>query len=181
MDNGASSYRRYLDGEEEAFDRIIKDYYDHLVFFINSYVQSFATAEDLAVDVFSDLIVHRRRYNFKTPLKTYLFMLGRSRALNYIKRSKIVPTVELSAAEHLGTPSVEELYFADLRKQALYRALDQLEEQQRTAIHLVYLEDLSCADAAVIMKKNTKQVYNLLYRAKERLRTILGMEEWNDE
>ena len=181
MDNGASSYRRYLNGEEEAFDRIIKDYYDHLVFFINSYVQSFAAAEDLAVDVFSDLIVHKRRYNFKTPLKTYLFMLGRSRALNYIKRSKIVTTVELSEAEHLGTPSVEELYFADMRKQALYQALDQLEEQQRTAIHLVYLEDLSCADAAAVMKKNTKQVYNLLYRAKERLRTILGMEGFDYE
>ena len=181
MDNGASSYRRYLRGEEEAFDRIIKDYFEHLVFFINGYVQDYAAAEDLAVDVFSDLIVHKSRYNFKTPLKTYLFMLGRSRALNYIKRRKIIPMVELTEAEHMGAPSAEELFLADARKQALYRALDQLEEQQRTAIHLVYLEELSCADAAKIMKKNTKQVYNLLYRAKERLRTILGMEEWNDE
>ena len=181
MDNGASSYRRYLDGEEAAFDRIIKEYFDNLVFFINGYVNDYAAAEDLAVDAFSDLIVHKSRYNFKTSLKTYLFMLGRSRALNYIKRRKILPTTELTEAETISAPSAEELYLQDQRKRALYAALSQLEEQQRIAVHLVYLEELSCGDAAKILKKNTKQVYNLLYRAKERLRTILGMEEWNDE
>ena len=35
MDNGASSYRRFLDGDESAFDDIMKDLFDNLVFFIN--------------------------------------------------------------------------------------------------------------------------------------------------
>ena len=35
MDNGACSYRRFLDGDEEAFDEIVKEYFDSLVFFIN--------------------------------------------------------------------------------------------------------------------------------------------------
>ena len=38
MDNGASSYRRYLNGDNSAFDEIIKDYFDSLVFFIDRYV-----------------------------------------------------------------------------------------------------------------------------------------------
>ena len=181
MDNGASSYRRYLRGDEEAFNEIIKEYFDRLVLFINGFVQDFAAAEDIAVDVFSDLIVHKNRYNFKSPLKTYLFVLARSRALNYIKRRKLVPMVDLEEAAHLGAPSAEELFLEDQRKKDLYRALEALEEQQRTAIYLVYLEDLSCTDAAKVMGKSVKQVYNLLYRAKEKLRTILGMEELDDE
>lgn len=36
MDNGASSYRRYLDGDESAFDEIIKELFDSLVFFCES-------------------------------------------------------------------------------------------------------------------------------------------------
>ena len=30
MDNGASSYRRFLDGDERAFDEIMKELFDKL-------------------------------------------------------------------------------------------------------------------------------------------------------
>ena len=46
----------------------------------------------------------------------------------------------------------------------------------QTAVHLVYFEDLTYEDAARVMKKNKKQVANLLYRAKEKLRAILGKD-----
>ena len=85
MDNGASSYRRFLDGDESAFREIMEEYHHGLVFFIHGYVQDIHTAEDIAIDVFSDLIVHKHRYNFKIALKSYLYMLGRSRALDHIK------------------------------------------------------------------------------------------------
>ena len=34
MDNGASSYRRFLDGDETAFREIMEEYHHGLVFFI---------------------------------------------------------------------------------------------------------------------------------------------------
>ena len=88
MDNGASSYRRFLDGDESAFNEIMEELFRSLVFFINGYVHDIHAAEDIAIDAFSDLVVHRHRYNFKVTLKTYVFMLGRSRALDYIKHRK---------------------------------------------------------------------------------------------
>lgn len=78
MKNGAGSYRRFLDGDESAFDDLLALYQENLIFFINRYVHNITVAEDLAADVFLDLIVHKHRYNFKTSLKTYLFMIGRS-------------------------------------------------------------------------------------------------------
>ena len=99
MDNGASSYRRFLDGDESAFNEIMEELFRSLVFFINGYVHDIHAAEDIAIDAFSDLVVHRHRYNFKVTLKTYVFMLGRSRALDYIKHRKVLSFVELSEAE----------------------------------------------------------------------------------
>ena len=90
MDNGASSYRRFLDGDESAFNEIMEELFRSLVFFINGYVHDIHAAEDIAIDAFSDLVVHRHRYNFKVTLKTYVFMLGRSRALDYIKHRKVL-------------------------------------------------------------------------------------------
>ena len=178
MDSGESSYRRYLDGDETAFDDIMRLYRNSLTFFINRFVHDMDAAEDLAIDTFLYLIVHRYRYNFKTSLKTYLFMIGRSRALDYIKHRKVITEVELSQAEHElpQGPTLEEIILLDDRKQALNSALRQLPQDMQTAVHLVYFEDLSYEDAAKVMKKNKKQVANLLYRAKVQLRSILGKD-----
>ncbi len=179
MDNGASSYRRFLDGDEDAFDEIMKELFDSLVFFIDRYVHDLHAAEDIAIDAFSDLVVHPSRYHFKVTLKTYLFMLGRSRALNYIKHRKILPLVALSEAEHLPQEqdSPEEAVLSDERKRAVNTALAELPEEMRVAVHLVYFEELSYEEAAKVMKKNRKQVDNLLYRAKKELRIILGKDD----
>ena len=178
MDNGASSYRRFLDGDESAFDEIMKELFDNLVFFINRYVHDIDTAEDIAIDAFSDLVVHRHRYNFKVTLKTYLFMLGRSRALNYIKHRKVIDLVELTEAEKTSSEqeTLEEIVLADERKRVINNALNSLPDDMRVVIHLIYFEDLSYDEAARVMKKNRKQVDNLLYRAKKELRIILGKD-----
>ncbi len=178
MDNGASSYRRFLDGDESAFDEIIKDLFDSLVFFVNRYVNDIYASEDIAIDVFSDLVVNRHRYNFKVTLKTYLFMLGRSRALNYIKRKKIIEFVSLTQAENVlfEQKSLEQTILENEQKQTVNKAINMLPEDMRCAIHLVYFEDLTYEQAAKAMKKNRKQVDNLLYRAKKELSVILGKD-----
>ena len=178
MDNGASSYRRYLNGDENAFREIVEEYFDNLVFFIDRYVHDYAAAEDIALDTFTQLVVNKHRYHFKVKLKTYLFMIGRSRALDYIKHRNKISFVSLS--EVAETPSdsktLEERILLDVRKQAVNQAMEQLSDELRVVIHLVYFEGLSCEETAGVLKKNKKQVYNLLYRAKNALRAILGEE-----
>jgi len=178
MDNGASSYRRFLDGDESAFDEIMRELFDNLVFFIDRYVHDIHAAEDIAIDAFSDLVVNKHRYNFKVTLKTYLFMLGRSRALNYIKHRKVIDFVELTEAEKASSEqeTLEDIVLADERKRVVNNALNSLPDDMRVVIHLIYFEDLSYDEAAKVMKKNRKQVDNLLYRAKKELRIILGKD-----
>ena len=176
MDNGASSYRRFLNGDESAFDDIMKELFNNLIFFINGYVHDIYAAEDIAIDVFSDLIVHKHRYNFKVTLKTYLFMIGRSRALNYIKHCKVIDFVELTEADETmdEQENLEKNILEDEKKQIINRALDKLSDEMRVVIHLIYFENMSYDETAKVMKKNRKQVDNLLYRAKKELRIILG-------
>ena len=178
MDNGASSYRRFLDGDESAFAPIMKELFRPLVFFINGFVQDPQAAEDLAIDVFTDLIVHKHRYNFKVSLKTYLYMVGRSRALDHVKHRRIIGFVALSEAHALAdeAETLEQKVLKDERKRRVHAAIAELPEDMRTAVHLIYFEDMSYAEAARVMKKNRKQVDNLLYRAKKELRVLLGKD-----
>ena len=38
MDNGASSYRRFLNGDDEGIVEIVNDYKDGLILYLNGYV-----------------------------------------------------------------------------------------------------------------------------------------------
>lgn len=178
MDNGESSYRRYLNGDESAFREIVSEYFDSLVFFIERFVKDYAAAEDIAIDAFTQLVVNKHRYNFRVTLKTYLFMIGRSRALDYIRHRSALPTAELAEAAQIASdaPLLEQALLADERRRAVNAAMEQLGEEQRIAVHLVYFEDLSCEEAARVMKKSRKRIYHLLYQAKNALRAILGEE-----
>ena len=177
MEYGESSYRRFLAGEPDAFDAIWKEYRAGLTFFIDRFVGDSATAEDIAIDVFTYVLVHPKRYNFRTSLKTYLFMLGRSRALDYLKHRKKILMVELSDAAGMEDQSyLEDSVLSEERKQVLNHALDQLPVEMQVAVHLVYFEDLTYEEAATVMKKDKKQIDNLLYRAKGLLRDLLGKE-----
>ena len=67
----------------------------------------------------------------------------------------------------------------DQRKRLLHHAITQLPEAMQEAVHLIYFQELSYEEAARVMKKNRKQIDNLLYRAKKELRIILGKGgEW---
>ena len=176
MDNGASSYRRFLDGDENAFSQIMEELFRGLVFFIDRIVHDPYAAEDIAIDVFSDLIVHKHRYNFKVTLKTYLYMLGRSRAIDYLRRQK--HHAELSEIAHIADEraNLEEIFLSSAQKRLVHAAISKLSADMQTVVHLIYFEDMSYDQAAKVMKKNRKQIDNLLYRAKKELRTILGEE-----
>ena len=176
MDNGASSYRRFLDGDEAAFDDVMKALFHPLVFFIHRFVQDIHTAEDIAMDVFTELIVHKHRYHFGVSLKTYLFMLGRSRALDYIKHRGVLTFTELSQADQDDGTRLEDAVLADQRKRTVHSAISKLPQDMQLAVHLYYFEEMSYEEIARVMRKTRKQVDNLLYRAKKELRNLLGKD-----
>ena len=176
MDNGESSCRRFFEGDERAFDEIMKEHFDHVVFFIDRYVHDTYAAEDLAIDVFAEFAA-KKRYDGRASLRTYFLIMARSKALNYLKKRASHPMEELDEAQDCADRDLlENEILLSERKRIVNGALDKLPEDQRQAVHLVYFEELSYKEAAKIMKKSGKQVDNLLYRAKNALRTILGEE-----
>ena len=178
LDNGATHYRRFLEGDETAFDAILELYFDNLTFFINRYVHDLPTAEDLAIDTMLELMVHTHRYNFSASLKTYLFTIGRNKALSWLRRHRRVVYVEPEALCEQGSDlhDLEDAILQSERERVVSAALGQLPQDLREAVHLVYFEGMSYDEAGRVMKKNRKQIDNLLYRAKDKLRTIIGKD-----
>ena len=62
MDNGASSYRRFLEGDDNGIVEIIRDYKDGLIFFLNRYLPLTRAYKNMTMNGLSTLR--------KTPLPT---------------------------------------------------------------------------------------------------------------
>ena len=84
MDNGASSYRRFLDGDDKGIAEIVGDYKDGLILYLNGYVNNILIAENLTEDTFFRLITRKPRYSGKSTFKSWLYAIGRNVAVDFI-------------------------------------------------------------------------------------------------
>ena len=180
MDIGASSYRRYLDGDDAGLVEIIKAYKDGLILYINGYVNNIFTAEELMEETFFKIAVKKPHFSGKSTFKTWLFAIARNCAIDYLRHSsKSVsgPDSDYPAEE----TNVEKEYLVKERKILLHRTMKRLKPEYFQVLYLIYFEDFSNSETAVIMKKSKRQIENLVYRAKKSLKSELEKEGFEYE
>ena len=99
-------------------------------------------------------------------------------AVDYIRFQSKVRQIPLEDAENTiaAVESLEQTYLREEQKLALNRALTQLPDDYRQVLWLSFFEDFSNQEIAAVMRKNERQVRNLLYRAKQSLKSILEKE-----
>ena len=178
MDNGASSYRRFLDGDDTGLVELVEDYKDGLILYLNGYVKNIFIAEELTEDTFFRLITKKPRFSGKSSFKVWLYAIGRNVAVDYIRRSTKVSYMPLEDIQkHLADEqSLEHSYIKEERKIQVLRAMTALSSDYRNILWLIYFEDFSNREAATVLKKNERQIRNLLYRAKQALKSELEQE-----
>ncbi len=178
MDNGASSYRRFLDGDESGIVEIVRDYKDGLILYLNTFVNDIYAAEDLAEDTFVRLLIKRPRDSGRANFKTWLYTIGRNLALNYLRsKSKREVTPVCDLPEQMGElETLEENFIKNEQKLIVHKALGKINENYRQIIWLVYFENFSQKEAAQIMKKSVHSIETLVYRARKALKNELEKE-----
>ena len=174
MDNGESSYRRFLEGDNEGLHEIICAYRAGLILYLNSFVQNIHTAEDLAEDTFLELMIKRPKFSGKSTFKTWLYAIGRNITAKYLRKHKKLSVVPLESQEYLAdAENVESDYIQSEQKHILHQALHQLKLEYRQVLYLSFFEGFSNTEMAFIMKKSNRQIKSLLYNAKKALKSEL--------
>lgn len=173
MGEGELAYKKYIEGDDSSFEEVVRLYRADVTAYALSIVRNRFDAEDVSADVFCYLVLHKHRYNFSVPLKYYLLMICKSRAIDHLRKEKRYTELDENMPD-LSGDKVAEKIIRDERKSALYRAIGGLSVEMRSAIYLVYFEEMSYEDVARTMKISKKKVDNLLYLAKQKLKKEVG-------
>ena len=166
-----------MQGEDRAFDEIIDLYRDRITFFIFSFVKNKETAEDIAMDVFVEILVHPKRYKFKGSFKSYIYSIAHHKAVDFIRRNREIPCEGYSFKDDFKNEDI----FKSENNEILYRAMKHLNDDYRRVLCLVYFEQLESEEIQIIMGKNKRQIANLTYRAKQALKAELIKEGFQYE
>ena len=178
MDNGASSYRRFLEGDDKGLADIVIDYRDGLILYLNGIVNNISVAEELMEETLYKIITKKPRFNAKYSFKTWLYTIGRNLALDYLRHNSKRTAASLDDFENYVQDEydLEKIYIIEERKITVHRALKKLHPEYRQILWLIYFDGLSNTEASIVMRKNTRQIKNLVYRAKSALKSELNKE-----
>lgn len=183
MDNGANSYRLFLEGDEKGIVEIIRDYKDGMILYINGIVGNIYTAEEITEETFVRLIVQRPKFSKNSTFKTWLYAIGRNVAVDFLRHHSRISEASIEDYHNMlsDEESLEQSYIREERKIIVHRALKKLKTEYRQVLYLTYFEGFDNTQTAAVMKKNNRQIENLVYRAKMSLKSELDKEGFHYE
>jgi len=167
-----------------TFDAIYFEHHKMVFNLVLQYVQNKEDAEEITQDVF--VKVHDKINSFKNQasLKTWIYRITINQSLDFIKAKQthkkrfITSMFRLNDENIKFQPSNFNHPGIELEQkesyQKIFEAINQLSDNQKTAIILLKIDDKSQAEAAEIMKLNVKALESLFQRAKSNLAILLN-------
>ena len=174
-------YNDYLNGEKEAFEILYNKYKNKIEYFIYNIVKDYQKAEDIAQETFIYVIQHQMREN--SSFKYYIYLVARSKALNYInveKRRNEITEKYLANDNEQIEKDVLDIITAEESKKELLESIELLDERYKNAIYLVNIEGLSYEETSKILGETLQNTKNLIHRGKKQLRKILLKKGFNE-
>ena len=169
-------YKEYLKGNKQAFEKLVIRHKDHIIYFISRYTKNTDIAEDISQDVFVYLLLHKEQYDFRYSFKTYLYMIAKCRALNYLKsEKKVLPITDYNNL-YIENNDLEEIVYKNQKSNYIRKVINKLKPDYQAVICLASIEGFKYKEIAKIMGKNVGQVKVMLNRAKKKLKEKLEEE-----
>lgn len=193
-DPDAALMLRVKRGDRAAFAELVDKYKQPVMNFIYRRLRDETEAEDLAQNVFLQVYKSRGRYKQTAKFSTWLFTISHNLCLNELRRRSRHPAESLEEThtendeqpprqiEDKSQAAAPDNVLQSELAQKIEEALDELPENQRSAILLCRQEDLSYEQIAKILRCSLSATKSLIHRGretlKEKLKPYLKSGDW---
>jgi RNA polymerase sigma factor (sigma-70 family) len=176
MDQSAMVWAKIQAGEVDAFNALYHDQVDGLYAYGLSICKDAAMVQDAIQEVFITIWNKKNSLGQIENIHWYLHRALRNRLLRAMEQNRFV---ELSDAHPSGEAelSIESILIdegeAAERIIKLRKAMAELSDRQREALHLRYFENRDYTEIASLLDMEQQSAYNLIFRAIQGLRKML--------
>ena len=174
---------RVQKGDRGAFDLLVRKYQHKIIKLISRYVHDPSEAQDVSQEAFIKAYRALPGFRGDSAFYTWLYRIAINTAKNYlVAQSRRPPSFDIDAHEaeqyegqsllkEYDTP--ERLLLKDEIGATVFRAIEELPEDLRTAITLRELEGMSYEEIAQTMGCPIGTVRSRIFRARESIDTRL--------
>ena len=172
-------------GDQDAFRTLLSQYSDRVFNTALGLLQHQEDAEDITQEVFVEVYQSIPAFRLQSKLSTWIYRITVTKSLELLrsnkrkKRSGIVLSL-FGKEQRINVSTNEPFYHPGVSLEnkemsaVLFKAIQQLPLHQRTAFTLHKLEAMSYAELAGVMNVSVSSVESLLFRAKQKLKMLLG-------
>lgn len=160
-------------GDAAAFGTLLERHYDRIYRLAWRLVGSRADAEDVAQEVCVKLATAIRGWRGEAEPTSWLYRIAWNAATDMLRSRRRTRSTDPSELASLVDAPIAVTPEDRVEGQELWQAVRALPPQQRDAVLLVYGEDMSHGEAAVVMGCSEKTVSWHLHAARKRLKTML--------
>ena len=174
----ADLIRQTLDGDEQAFSKLVEKYQKQIHALAWQKIGDFHTAQEITQDTF--LTAHQRLESLKhyNSFSGWLYVIADRKCKNWHRKNKLT----LKSLEDMDPIELEEVYYseymthqreeaADRKRRALVqKLLSKLQESERTVMNLFYIAEMTCEEIAKFLGISPNAVRTRLHRARKRLK-----------
>lgn len=163
-----SRIERILAGEQHLYAEMVNKYKSYAYTIAQKILQNRPEAEEATQDAFIKAYHHLKGFNQQSKFSTWLYRIVFNTAISYKRKNRQqFQSIENTVVKY-GEESEGMLEKSD-KKKFLNLAMAKLNEADRTALSLFYLQEFSLEEIAEItgMQANTAKVR--IHRARQRL------------
>lgn len=195
MEHQAKIINKVLVGDNDSF-RLLVDYYYHKIFVLTrGFVHNIEDAEDLTQETFINAFISLGNFKGKSDFSTWLTRIAINTTYSFLRKKKqrflpfsvyesLVNTLTSSTQEKKSqikeregnrSKSPYEITSEKQINEIIYKEIDMLPMNQRTAFVLSRIDEMSQKEIAIIMDLSVSAVDSLIQRAKRNLKEKLKL------
>lgn len=175
---------RVARAEDDAIEQMYRSYADDLLRFVYRRVDVIEDAQEITQDTFLHAVRLAGTYRGESSAFVWLCGIARLRIADHIrkrfslKRKAQETAVSLEEANAVDCRDAERLIDVVEAAKMVEDLMDVLSEDEREAVRLRYVEELSLREISILTKRSERGVESLLTRALRRQRN--AAEAWFD-
>lgn len=167
-----------LQGQQQAYAQLVERYQHYVFTLVLRMVKNREEAAEVAQDSFLRAFQYLADFRGEAKFSTWLYRIVHSVALNHLRKRRLDVLSIDDAARPVNLPAATQPDASDSmelqeRRQAIYQAIQRLPPDDAEVITLFYLYENRLDEICQIMELTMTNAKTKLFRARQRLKTIL--------